>query len=328
MSHNHNKLWILINDTYILGSKIGRGSFGEVYLGKHKFKGTKVAIKLEPLESKSHILQHEYQVYREIYNPNAGICQYHYFGLEDDYAVLVVDLLGKSLGSLLARCGGRFSLKTVLMIADQMISRLEYLHENNYIHRDLKPDNMMIGRDHLNNQIFLIDYGLAKKYRDPSSRRHISFKDGGKMVGTARYASINSHKGYQLSRRDDLISLAYILIYFLKGKLPWQKVKGVTKNEKYNNISKLKQTIRSQTICSDLPKEFQIFLDFCCSLDFKDEPNYNYLRNLFRSLFKRSGYSYDLVFDWVNASIGHNGYFLGKNRAQDHTPKPKSSLII
>jgi len=305
---SNNKHHILINDTYILGSKIGRGSFGEVYLGKHKHKGTKVAIKLEPLESKSHILQHEYQVYRDIYNPNTGICKYHYFGLEDDYAVLVVDLLGKSLGSLLARCYGTFSLKTVLMIADQMISRLEFLHENNYIHRDLKPDNMMIGREQLNNQIFLIDYGLAKKYRDDTGR-HISFKKGGKMVGTARYASINSHQGYQLSRRDDLISLGYILIYFLKGKLPWQKVKGTTKHEKYDNIASLKQTFTLNTICADLPKEFYRFMTYCTNLNFFDTPNYQYLRNQFKCLFRRQKFTYDLVFDWVGVNMEPKGYY-------------------
>jgi casein kinase 1 len=296
-----DKLFILINDTYILGRKIGSGTFGQVYLGRHQHKGTKVAIKLEPLDNRNHILQHEYQVYKDIYNPNAGICKCHYFGLEDDYAVLVVDLLGKSLGSLFAKCGGSFSLKTVLMLADQMISRLEYLHENNYIHRDLKPDNMMIGRDHLNNQIFLIDYGLAKKYRD-NNNRHISWKEGGKMVGTARYASLNSHKGYQLSRRDDMISLAYILIYFLKGRLPWQKVKGNSKDEKYNNISKLKGGLGSKTLCSDLPKEFKVFLDYCCGMEFTQVPDYNYLRNLFKSLFRREGFTYDLVFDWVVAN--------------------------
>ena len=297
-NHKDSDVFILIHDTYILGKRLGKGSFGEVYMGKHKWTGRPVAIKLEPVESRTRILEHEFKVYQDVYHPNSGITQCHYYGLEDDYAVLVIDLLGSSLGVLMDKCGGKFSLKTVLMIADQMITRIEYLHERGYVHRDLKPDNMLIGRSHHHNQIFLIDYGLAKRYRSSHSCTHIPFKEGGKLVGTARYASINSHLGYSLSRRDDLISIGYILIYFAKGKLPWQKVRGKDKEEKYTNIRKLKQGLGSSTICSGLPKEFQTYLDYCQNLEFDQIPNYAYLRNLFASLFRRSKYVYDLSFDW------------------------------
>jgi casein kinase 1 len=289
--------YLLINETYIVGDRLGKGSFGEVYMGKHKWTNRPVAIKLEPLDSKTHILEHEYKVYKDIYNPNSGIGQCHFYGIEGDFAVLVVDLLGQTLGALLTECKGSFSLKSTLMIADHMLSRLEYLHEHNYIHRDLKPDNMLIGKSHHNNQIFLIDFGLAKKFR--TENKHISFKAGGKLVGTARYASINSHEGIQLSRRDDLISLAYILIYFLKGKLPWQKVKGDTKDEKYNNILKLKKGLSSNTICTGLPKEFQLYLDYSTNLKFDETPDYTYLKALFKTLFRKHNFVYDLVFDWT-----------------------------
>lgn len=295
---NDPEVFILIHDTYILGKRLGKGSFGEVYMGKHKWTGRPVAIKLESIEARTRILEHEFKVYQDIYHPNSGISQCHYYGVEDDYAVLVIDLLGLPLGNLMEKCQGKFSLKTVLMIADQMLTRIEYLHDKGYIHRDLKPDNMLIGRSHHHNQIFLIDFGLAKKYR--TSGNHIPFKEGGKLVGTARYASINSHLGYSLSRRDDLISLGYILIYFAKGKLPWQKVRGKDKEEKYSNIRKLKQGLGSRTICSDLPKEFQTYLDYCQNLEFEQKPDYAYLRNLFASLFRKSKYVYDLSFDWSN----------------------------
>lgn len=300
MTHHKNSedVFILIHDTYILGKRLGKGSFGEVYMGKHKWTGRPVAIKLESIESRTRILEHEFKTYQDVYHPNSGIAQCHYYGLEDDYAVLVIDLLGLSLGNLMDKCEKKFSLKTVLMIADQMLSRIEYLHERGYIHRDLKPDNMLIGRSHHHNQIFLIDYGLAKKYRSNHSGTHITFKEGGKLVGTARYASINSHLGYSLSRRDDLISLGYILIYFAKGKLPWQKVRGKDKDEKYTNIRKLKQGLGSATICSSLPKEFQTYLDYCHNLGFDQRPDYNYLRNLFTNLFKKCKFTYDLTFDW------------------------------
>lgn len=289
----------MINDTFTLGKRLGKGSFGEVYMGRNRFTKKPVAIKLEHIKSKTRILEHEYKVYREIFNPNdtSGVVKCHFFGIKDDYSILVMDLLGNSLGDLFDQCGGKFSLKTTLMIADQMLRRLEFMHDKHYIHRDLKPDNMVIGRSHQQNQVYLIDYGLAKKYRS-SGGQHIPFKDGGKLVGTARYASVNSHLGYQLSRRDDLISLGYILIYFLKGKLPWQKVMGSTKEEKYNNIRKLKQNLGSRSICVNLPDEFAKYLDYCSNLEFAQRPDYNYLKKLFKDLFKKRKLTYDLNFDW------------------------------
>lgn len=295
---NDNEVFILIHDTYILGKRLGKGSFGEVYMGKHKWTGRAVAIKLEPIETRTRILEHEFRVYQDVYHPNSGISQCHYYGIEDDYSVLVIDLLGLSLGNLMDKCGGKFSLKTVLMMGDQLLTRLEYLHEQGYVHRDLKPDNMLIGKGHHQNQIFLIDFGLAKKYRNNNNGIHIPFKEGGKLVGTARYASVNSHLGYALSRRDDLISLGYILIYFAKGKLPWQKVRGKNKEEKYNNISKLKKGLGSQAICSGLAKEFELYLDYCHNLEFDQRPDYSYLRNILAKLFKQQQYVYDLNFDW------------------------------
>jgi serine/threonine protein kinase len=308
-SNKNDNPYILINDTYIIGERLGRGSFGEVYIGKHKWTSRPVAIKLEPLESKTRILEHEHKVYQDIYNPNSGIGQCHFFGIEGDYAVLVIDLLGVSLGKLLENCNNKFCLKTVLMLADQMITRLEYLHEHDYIHRDLKPDNMLIGKTHHRNQIFLIDYGLAKKYRN-ADKKHIPFKEGGKLVGTARYASVNSHAGYQLSRRDDLISFGYIMIYFLKGKLPWQKVKGRTKEEKYTNIKNLKETLGNDVLCSGLPKEFLTYMDYSCKLKFDEKPNYNQLRTLFKNLFKKHEFVYDLVFDWTPEITPNNNQSL------------------
>jgi len=296
MGYNDDIL-ILIHDTYILGKKLGKGSFGDVYMGKHKWTGKPVAIKLESRDSKTRILEHEYKVYQDIYRPNSGIVECHHFGFEDEYAVLVIDLLGESLGNLLARAGGTFSMKSVLMIADQLISRIEYLHDQGYIHRDLKPDNLLIGKNHHQNQVYLIDYGLAKKYWKVDGR-HIDFKEGGKLVGTARYASINSHLGYALSRRDDMLSLGYILVYYAKGKLPWQKIAGKDKEEKYHNILKRKQSMTTSGICSGLPKEFNIYLDYCKNLEFSQKPDYNYLRTLFKTLFRRSQLTYDLVFDW------------------------------
>lgn len=289
----------LIDDTYIVGKKLGKGSFGVVHLGTHKWTGDPVAIKLEKINSKNKILEHEFKVYQEVYRPNNGISQCHHYGIEDDFCVMVVDLLGPSLGDLLEKCQGQFSMKTVLMIGDQMLNRLEYLHDHGYIHRDLKPDNMLIGRQHQYNQIYLIDYGLAKRFKQ-SDGRHLEYYEGNKFIGTARYASSNAHLGRSLSRRDDLISLGYILVYFAKGKLPWQRIgnKDDSKRKRYAQIKEMKLKLKPVELCEELPKEFSKYLEYCCQLEFTARPDYHALKGLFRGLMTKLGYQYDLIFDW------------------------------
>jgi serine/threonine protein kinase len=288
---------VLINKQYVIGKKIGNGSFGEVFQGVDRTDGTKLAIKMEHKSNKHQILTHEYEIYQTIYTPhNYCAPRIYYFGMEGDYRVLVMDMLGHSLESLFNKCGRRFSLKTVLMIADQLIARIEYLHNNYYLHRDIKPENFLTGMGKNNDKIYLIDLGLAKKYRNAT--KHISYKDGNKLVGTARYASINSHKGIQLSRRDDMESLGYMFIYFLKGGLPWQELDSKTKEEKYAKIKKMKESISLEELCKDIPVEFMNYLKHVKSLEFTSKPDYAYLKGLFTKLMDHLGYVYDLSFDW------------------------------
>jgi casein kinase 1 len=288
---------VLIKDTYLVGKKIGYGSFGEVYEGTDTINRKSVAIKIEPIETKSEVLKHEYKVYRDIYKPGSDLAQIYYFGIEDDYRVLVMDSLGKSLGQLHRLCKSKFSLKTTLILADQMLNRIEYLHNNDYIHRDLKPENFLMGKGFNNNKVYLIDYGLAKRYRQ--SGKHIAFKNGKNLVGTARYASINSHLGVQLSRKDDLESLAYIMIFFVKGRLPWQSLKTNNKEEKYQGIMRVKASTSTKTLCQDIPNEFKLFIDHVKSLDFIEKPNYKYLRGLIRQCMVNHNLSYDLQLDFT-----------------------------
>lgn len=153
---------------------------------------------------------------------------------------MVMDMLGQSLEELFRKCGRRFSLKTVLMLADQMIQRVEYIHSRLYLHRDIKPDNFLMGVGKRQHYVYTVDFGLTKRYRDPKTGQHIPYKDGKSLTGTARYASLNTHLGIEQSRRDDLECLGFVLIYFLKGGLPWQGVKAKTRFEKYEIIKNMK----------------------------------------------------------------------------------------
>ncbi|KAI0210828.1 Casein kinase I [Lamellibrachia satsuma] len=224
------------------------------------------------------------------------------YGTHDaGYNVLVVDLLGPNLEDMFNHCARTFSLKTVLMLADQMLARVEYMHNKNFIHRDIKPDNFLMGIGRQCNKVFLIDFGLAKKYRDMRTRAHITYKEGKSLTGTARYASINAHLGVEQSRRDDLESLGYVIMYFVRGSLPWQGLKAATKKQKYEKISEKKMSTPVEALCKGYPQEFALYLNYCRGLRFDEAPDYAYLRKeLFRRLFsKKMHYQYDFLFDWA-----------------------------
>mmetsp|Transcript_18195 Transcript_18195/g.18248 ORF Transcript_18195/g.18248 Transcript_18195/m.18248 type:complete len:412 (-) Transcript_18195:702-1937(-) len=280
-----------------VGPKIGSGSFGEIYGGTNVHTGEEVAIKLEPLKSKHPQLLYESKIYR-VLQGGYGIPAVKWFGSEGDYNVLVIDLLGPSLEDLFNFCGKRFSLKTVLMLADQMIARLEFMHSRSYIHRDVKPDNFLIGTGPRKHICHVIDFGLAKKYQDPRNGRHIPYIEGKNLTGTARYASINTHLGIEQSRRDDMESLGFVLMYFLRGSLPWQGLKANTKKQKYQRILEKKQSTHPDQLCRGYPTEFRDYFAHCSALGFEDRPDYRYLKRVFKDLFDRQGCEDDGSFDW------------------------------
>lgn len=288
----------LIGGRYQLGRKIGSGSFGEIYLGQHVQNNDEVAIKLEITKTKHPQLLYESKLYK-LLQGGIGIPNVRWFGVEGDHNILVMDLLGPSLEDLFSFCRRKFTLKTVLMLADQLICRLEYVHTKCFIHRDIKPDNFLMGLGKRTNQVYIIDFGLAKKFRDPLTGTHIPYREFKSLTGTARYASINTHLGIEQSRRDDLESLGYILMYFLRGSLPWQGLKAANKTMKYEKISDKKMSTPIDVLCKGYPSEFASFLHYCRSLRFADTPDYAYLKRKFRELYFREGFQFDNMFDWT-----------------------------
>lgn len=212
---------------------------------------------------------------------------------------MVIDLLGPSLEDLFNQCNRKFSEKTVLMLADQLIRRLEYLHDRNLVHRDVKPDNFLMGVGKRSNVVYVIDFGLAKKYRDSRYGTHLEYRENKQLTGTARYASLSTHLGIEQSRRDDLESLGYVLLYLLRGGLPWQGLKAKDKNQKYSRITDKKILTPIEELIDGYPDEFGIYLNYCRSLKFEEKPDYKYLRGLFRTLFYQRGYAYDFQWDWL-----------------------------
>lgn len=221
---------------------------------------------------------------------------------------MVMDLLGHSLEDLFNLCHRRFSLKTVLMLADQMIQRIEYIHYKHFVHRDIKPDNFVMGFGENQKFVYMIDFGLAKRYRDPRNLHHIPIRFNKSLTGTARYASLNTHLGIEQARRDDLEALGYVLVYFIKGSLPWQGLKAATKEEKYEKILKKKRDTDIQTLCRDLPPEFSLYFTYVRSLQFEERPDYAYLRKIFHEIFIRNNFKRDEEFDWVPIFRVFNDY--------------------
>ncbi|KAI3403041.1 hhp1 [Candida oxycetoniae] len=287
-----------VGKKYRIGRKIGSGSFGDIYLGTNIISGEEVAIKLENTKAKHPQLEYEAKVYKAL-SGGVGIPFVRWYGTECDYNAMVIDLLGPSLEDLFNYCNRKFTYKTVLLLADQLICRIEYIHARCFIHRDIKPDNFLMGIGRRGSQVNVIDFGLAKKYRDPRTHLHIPYRENKNLTGTARYASVNTHLGIEQSRRDDLESLGYVLIYFCRGSLPWQGLKAATKRQKYDRIMEKKMTTPNNILCKGLPSEFLDYMDYIKTLRFDDKPDYAYLRKLFRDLFKKENYRYDYVFDWT-----------------------------
>ena len=291
---NINK--VIFSD-YLIQKKIGKGSFGTVYSGIIISTNQKIAFKLEKRNGDCPGIL-ETEACRLYLLQGEGIPKIVCYGNNRTDNILIQELLGYSLEELFNNLGKKFSLKTVCNVGIQLIKRIRHVHKKYHIHRDIKPDNFMTGYYKSDNRIYLIDFGLSKKYFSSTKQEHIKFKSGKNLVGTARYCSRNAHKGFELSRRDDVESIGYCLIYFLKGFLPWQGLKVKKVEEQFRKIAEKKCQTSFEELTKDLPAEFLQYFRHCDKLGFEDEPNYDYLIALFKNALSKYCNDCNYDYDW------------------------------
>ncbi|KAI3649487.1 hypothetical protein MP228_005119 [Amoeboaphelidium protococcarum] len=289
----------VVGSHYKIIKKIGEGSFGIIYEGVSLLNDIPVAIKFEPRKSDAPQLRDEYRTYK-ILQGSVGVPQVYYFGQEGLHNILVIDLLGSSLEDLFDLCNRKLTVKCTAMAAKQMITRVQAIHEKNLIYRDIKPDNFLVGRGAAKqNMIYIVDFGMAKQYRDPKTKQHIPYRERKSLSGTARYMSINTHLGREQSRRDDLEALGHVFMYFLRGSLPWQGLKAATNKQKYEKIGEKKQQTNIKDLCEGFPEEFAMYLTYARKLGFEETPDYDYLRGLMNKVLQKINETDDAVYDWM-----------------------------
>ncbi|EGO30337.1 hypothetical protein SERLADRAFT_344757 [Serpula lacrymans var. lacrymans S7.9] len=277
---------------------------GQVWRGFDMLNHEDVAIKLEAGDTLSTHLWREAQIYEQL-GGCIGFPKLYWYGSHEDDNEMVIDLLGASLEQVFNLCGRKFSLKTVLILIDQMASIFYYykniswiLHSYHLVHCNLKPENFLLGVNGSAGILHLIDLGLSTEKIHPITGEHIPYKDGQKSLGTICYLSCNAHMGIQQSQCDDLEAIVYIKIYFLHGSLPWLGIKG-SKEKKYRLIKKKKLHTTPAALCHGLPKEFHDFLLYTRSLAYNQDPDYFYICNLFRNLAAHHGFLYNYSYDWT-----------------------------
>lgn len=288
-----------LESSYKIKTKIGSGSFGRVFDAVNSITGEEVAIKIENKKSDHQQLLYEGSMYRCLYEKDLhpeGIPKVYKCTSQSDYNILIMELLGLSLEDLFNICGRKFSLKTVLLLADQMLKRIEYVHRCGLVHRDIKPENFVMGVGKNQDTLYIIDFGLAKHYMKDG--KHAECMKGKKLVGTVRYASIHTHQGLSQSRRDDLESIGYVLIYLLKGSLPWQGITAQHKQLRYEKVKAKKIESLVANLCQGVPDEFAQYLNYVKNLKFDETPDYQKLLHLFRNLYIQKGFKEDFEYDW------------------------------
>lgn len=300
---------VTVCDRYKVGRELGQGSFGVLHKGVDPKTEEPVAIKFEAKSIPHPQLPLEYKFYKTLKGVNGIPKLYKFADVPDtDCQVLVMELLGPSLDGLFAKCQRKFTIKTVLQLAIRMIILISSVHRKGIIHRDIKPDNYLMGlKGSLKEKtLHLVDFGLAKFYKEETENndseeapKHIERGKSTMLIGTVRYCSINAQKYKVLSRRDDLEAIGYVLVYLAKGRLPWQGQTGAPA-ERNAKILTIKKETTIQKLCDELPSSFEDYFKIVRKLSFKEDPDYNQLVELFKAGFLEQGFDLDDCndYDW------------------------------
>jgi len=301
-----------VENNFIIIKKIGKGAFGQVYKARNSRTNEDVAIKVERKSSGTKLLE-EHECLKLLCG-ETGFSTINTFVESGDHSLLILELLGKNLEVLNQDYERKFSLKTIFSIGYQMIKRIKKLHCRHLIHRDLKPENFLIGNLKENEgTIYLVDFGLSKRFRNEKTGEHIAYKDNRPFIGNARFSSIYTHLGIEQSRRDDLISLSYIMLYFCKGSLPWQGIKCQTMEEKNSQVLMKKLSLSAEEIFSGAPSELLEFHNYCIALQFDEKPDYNYLKSLFLSVSKKENFVIEKNLEWKSNQLEYQIQELNTN---------------
>ena len=286
----------LVFSKYKLIKKLGEGSFGKVY--KAEYNSKYYAIKFEQREGGQDLLKNEATIISYL-KGNPHIPKAHSYGFSGNYNIFVLQLLAKSLEDVFNE-RQKFSLKTGAMLAFQMIEVLKYIHSKHIIHRDIKPDNFVLGSDEYNAYLYLVDFGLAKKYRSSKTLKQNPYMKKKKLTGTARYASIHAMEEMEQSRRDDLEAVSYVIMYFIRGNLPWQGLKLKSNEDRYQKILEKKKEISTEELCAEYPKVFYEFVKYSKGLKYSEEPKYDELKkNFVNWVVNHEKEKFDYIYDWT-----------------------------
>ncbi|XP_050231381.1 casein kinase 1-like protein HD16 [Mercurialis annua] len=325
---------------YKLEKRLGKGGFGQVYVGRRVSPtstnertgpgAVAVALKLEHRSSKgcNYGPPYEWQVYSFL-GGSHGIPRVHYKGRQGDFYIMVMDMLGPSLWDFWNSKSQSMSVEMVVCIAAEAISILEKMHSRGYVHGDIKPENFLLGTPGTPDEkkLFLVDLGLATRWREASSGHHVEYDQRPDVFrGTVRYASVHAHLGRTASRRDDLESLAYTLIFLLKGRLPWQGYQGENKGFL---VCKKKMAISPEALCSFCPQPFRRFIEYVVNLKFDEEPDYAKCVSIIDGILSLSPEIRPINTDGAEKLIGHKRGRLtveDEEEEEDEDGQPKKKV--
>jgi serine/threonine protein kinase len=297
--------------------EIGKGTFSTVYASINIKTRAFVAIKVEK-RGKDNIELLESEAFLLHSLRGFGIPEVLSYGRTKTHNILVLPLLGKSLLDMFILNNSAINFNDICGIAIQILDRIEWVHSNNIVYRDIKPENFLFGKKD-NDVLYLIDFGLCRKYKSSRTGKHIKPKCLGKFTGTSRYASVYAMAGNEQSRRDDIESIGYMIIFFMKKRLPWQGIKGRTYKECYHKLFLMKKYMKIEELCKGLPREIIEYMNIAKAMKFEQEPDYNYLKNLFKSILKKNNVILDkYIYSWCRQEILNN---------KDYTTKDNDNII-